>query len=153
MSEKNIDYKETDDLEIKLQAALNDDRNKTLMDTSLEEISSIKRGVLETIPFALSSDRHDVFNKLSEYVYIDQMNDFKPGAYLRWIALTDATITKKSLRRGAFFCNIQIGIDECFVVCQMGGRYIQFPMDECVVFQKLTQMEQLILDAFTVIST
>ena len=84
-------------------------------------------------------------------MYVDQADEFKSGAYLRWISLTDETLTKDSLNRGAFFCNIQIGKDECFVVCKKGPYYFQIAMDECIIFQKLSQMDQLLLEAISTI--
>lgn len=158
MSTENNDDEYSDDedyddiIEQQLQDALDDDRNKSLLEMSNDEIKNVKHSVIYSISAIKSTkDKEEILNKLDEYMYVDQADEFKSGAYIRWISLTDETLTKDSLNRGAFFCNIQIGKDECFVVCKKGPYYLQFAMDECIIFQKLSQMDQLLLEAISTI--
>ena len=142
-----------DDIEQQLQDALNDDKNKSFLETSRDEIMNIKRSVIYSISTIKETKyKEEILNKLDEYIYVDQVSEFKPGAYLRWISLTDETLTKPSLNQGAFFCKIQIGTNECFIVCKKGNYFFQIAMDECIVFQKLSQMEQLLIEAIDTIN-
>ena len=85
---------------------------------------------------------------LKGYKFVDEMNDLKYGTYLRWISLVDPKNIE--LNRGALFCEIKITDDGVFIVCKGFGfipKYFQIKMDECLLFQKLTEQEQILLQA------
>ena len=54
------------------------------------------------------------------------------------------------LTKGAMFCEIKITDNGVFIVCKNIGyttKHFQIKMDECLVFQKLTSQEQVLLSA------
>ena len=89
----------------------------------------------------------DLLNKLKDYKYIDEMNELKYGTYLRWIPLKDPENIE--LRRGAIFCEIKIKDEGVFIVLKNWNRasHFQIKMDECLLFQKLTDQELVLLSA------
>ena len=90
----------------------------------------------------------DLLNKLKDYKYVDEMDDLKYGAYLRWIPLEDPT--NITLTKGAMFCEIKITDNGVFCVCKNMGfppRHFQIAMDKNLIFQKLTNQELVLLSA------
>jgi hypothetical protein len=83
---------------------------------------------------------------LTHYIYVDEINNLKYGSYLKWISLK--TPDNLQLTHGAFFCNIKITDNGVYIVCKnYANRHFQIKMDECLLFQKLTDQEKVILHA------
>ena len=90
----------------------------------------------------------DIFNKLKDYKYVDEMNELKYGAYIRWIPIEDPT--NIYLTQGAMFCEMKITDNGVFCVCKNYGfkaRHFQISMDKNLIFQKLTDQELVLLSA------
>jgi hypothetical protein len=90
----------------------------------------------------------DIMKKLRDYKYVDEMSDLKYGTYIRWICIEDHK--KISLVKGAIFCEMKITDDGVFLVCKNYGynsKHFQIKMDTCLIFQKLTDQEQILLSA------
>jgi hypothetical protein len=86
--------------------------------------------------------------KLKEYKYVDEMNELKYGAYIRWIPIEDPT--NIYLTQGALFCEMKITDDGVFCVCKNYGfksKHFQLSMDKNLIFQKLTDQELVLLSA------
>jgi hypothetical protein len=79
---------------------------------------------------------------LKDYKYVDELHQLTTGAYIRWVNLR----TKK-LINGGFVVRVDIEEDGILVVCKNRNRFFQCWMDECVLFQKLSLQEQIILKA------
>jgi hypothetical protein len=90
----------------------------------------------------------DLLKKLRQYKYVDEMSDLKYGTYIRWICIEDPK--KISLVKGAIFCEMKITDEGVFLVCKNFGyssRHFRIPMDTNLIFQKLTDQEQILLSA------
>ena len=131
----------------KLLKALDDETNENLFNFTTKKILEMNLQVLKE----LHLDRNetlDILKKLKEYKYVDEMNDLKYGTYLRWIPLNDPE--NIHLTKGAVFCELKITDNGVFIVCKNLGystKHFQIKMDECLVFQKLTQQELVLLSA------
>jgi len=131
----------------KLLKALDDESNDQLFNLTTKKILEMNLQVLKE----LQLDRNEtleILKKLKEYRYIDEMNDLKYGTYLRWIPLNDPE--NIHLTKGATFCELKITDNGVFIVCKNFGystRHFQIKMDECLVFQKLTPQELVLLSA------
>ena len=131
----------------KLLKALDDESNDNLFNFTTKKILEMNLQVLKE----LQLDRTEtliILKKLKEYKYVDEMNDLKYGTYLRWIPLNDPE--NIHLTKGAVFCELNITDNGVFIVCKNLGystRHFQIKMDECLVFQKLTQQELVLLSA------
>lgn len=131
----------------KLLKALDDETNENLFNFTTKKILEMNLEVLKE----LQLDRNetlDMLKKLKEYKYVDEMNDLKYGTYLRWIPINDEK--NIHLTKGAVFCELNITDNGVFIVCKNFGystKHFQIKMDECLVFQKLTQQELVLLSA------
>jgi hypothetical protein len=131
----------------KLLKALDDDSNETLLDFTTEKLREMTLKILSELNLP-KKETFDLFNKLKDYKYVDEMDDLKYGTYLRWIPLEDPT--NITLTKGAMFCEIKITDNGVFCVCKNMGfppRHFQIAMDKNLIFQKLTNQELVLLSA------
>ena len=90
----------------------------------------------------------DIYNKLKDYKYVDEMNDLKYGTFIRWIPIEDPT--NIYLTKGAIFCEMKITDDGVFCICKNYGyktRHFTLSMDKNLIFQKMTDQELVLLSA------
>jgi hypothetical protein len=131
----------------KLLQALDDDTNETLLNFTTKKIKEMNLKVLKELQLS-KSDTLELLKKLDAYKYVDEMNDLKYGAYIRWIPIEDPTNIE--LTKGALFCEMKITDDGVLCVCKNLGfskRHFQISMDKSLIFQKLTDQEQVLLSA------
>ena len=131
----------------KLLKALDDDSNEFLFNYTSKTLMEMILSILKQLELP-KSETLQLLKKLKGYKFVDEMNDLKYGTYLRWISLVDPKNIE--LNRGALFCEIKITDDGVFIVCKGFGmypKYFQIKMDECLLFQKLTEQEQILLQA------
>jgi len=131
----------------KLLKALDDTSNEGLLNFTTEKIKEMNLNILKEL--ALSKvETLELFKKLNGYKYVDEMNELKYGTYLRWISVKDPN--NIYLTKGALFCEVNITDNGVNIVCKnmgSGCRHFQIKMDECLLFQKLTQQELVLLNA------
>jgi nanoRNase/pAp phosphatase (c-di-AMP/oligoRNAs hydrolase) len=129
----------------KLIKALDNENNEALFQYTTKQLRAMNANILKEIdlPHALQKE---YMQKLKEYRYIDDMKDLHYGAFLRWIPLTD--LDNLVLQTGATLCEIQVKDKRISLICKnFAHRYFRFNMDECLVFQKLSSQEQVLLCA------
>jgi hypothetical protein len=84
--------------------------------------------------------------KLKGYRYIDEINDLKYGGFIKWIPITDPNYIP--LHHCGIICDIKITDSGVLIACKnFMHRHYTFKMDECLIFQKLTSQEQIIINA------
>ena len=131
----------------KLLKALDDESNENLFNFTSKKILEMNLNILKELQLD-RSETLQILKKLKEYKYIDEMNDLKYGTYIRWIPINNPE--NIHLTKGAMFCEIKITDNGVFIVCKNIGyttKHFQIKMDECLVFQKLTSQEQVLLSA------
>jgi hypothetical protein len=131
----------------KLLKALEDESNDTLFNFTLEKIREMTLKILNELHLT-KKETIDIFNKLKNYKYIDEMNELKYGTFIRWIPIEDPT--NIYLTKGAIFCEMKITDDGVFCVCKNFGfpcRHFQLSIDKNLIFQKLTDQEMVLLSA------
>lgn len=131
----------------KLLKALDDESNDTLMNFTSKSIREMNFNILKELSLS-KKETTDLFNKLKDYKYVDEMSDLKYGTFIRWIPIEDPTDI--SLTRGALFCEMKIKDDGVYCVCKNYGfppRHFQISMDKNLIFQKLTDQELVLLSA------
>jgi hypothetical protein len=88
----------------------------------------------------------DYLTKLKQYRYIDELNDLKIGAFIRWIPLADPE--NIHLTQGGIICDIKITDKGIALVCKnFAHKYYHLNPDELMIFQKLSGQEQVLLAA------
>jgi len=131
----------------KLLKALDDESNENLFNFTSKKILEMNLNILKELQLD-RSETLNILKKLKEYKYVDEMNELKYGTYLRWIPINNPE--NIHLTKGAIFCELKITDNGVFIVCKNLGystKHFQIKMDECLVFQKLTGQEQVLLSA------
>jgi|688.fasta_scaffold102077_4 hypothetical protein len=129
----------------KLMIALDNNKNESIMNLTTVKIQEMIFKILKE----LHLDRElmiNYFKKLKGYKYVDELNDLKYGGFIRWIPITDPDYLP--LNQCGIICDIIISDDGIYIVCKnFMHRHYRFKMDECLIFQKLTSQELIILNA------
>jgi hypothetical protein len=88
----------------------------------------------------------DYLKKINGYRYVDEINDLKHGSFIRWIPITDPNYLP--LHHCGIICDINITDNGVLIKCKnFMHRHYTFKMDECLIFQKLTSQEKVIITA------
>jgi hypothetical protein len=128
-----------------LVKALDNDENEHLINMTSEKLNNMKREILTEIQLS-PQEVAEYMQKLREYKYIDEMNHIRHGSFIRWIPISDPE--NIHLTSGGIICDIKIADTGVHLVCKNFARkHYQIKMDECLVFQKLSGQEQVLLAA------
>jgi hypothetical protein len=133
----------------KLLNALDDETNITLLNFTTKTIKELNRKIINELSLS-KEEKLSILKKLDGYKYVDEPNDLKYGAYIRWISLEDTENGKAHLAKGAIFCELKISDSGMYCVCKNYGYYskcFQLSMDKHLLFQKLTNQELVLLSA------
>ena len=129
----------------KLLKALDDESNENLFNFTSKKILEMNLNILKELQLD-KNETLQILKKLKDYKYIDEMNDLKYGTYIRWIPINNPE--NIHLTKGAVFCEIKITDNGVFITCKnFMHRHYTFKMDECLIFQKLTSPEKVIIYA------
>lgn len=136
----------------KLLKALDDITNDNLFNFTTKKIQEMNLKVLKELHLS-KEDTLTILEKLKDYKYIDEMDELKYGTYIRWIPLINPKVI--DLKRGALFCEMDITDNGVQLKCKNFGyipTYFRIKLDENLVFQKLTDQEQVLLSALNHLS-
>jgi hypothetical protein len=146
-----------------LKQALDNDQNNAIYDETNASIVDKKRKVLSQ--FDLSRTKiADLMEKLQNYRYVEDLNDLRTGAYLRWVYIGDEENDNEffdddnqdfHLNKGALFCETKVEADGLYIICKTyQGKFFQFPMNgDYLFFQKLSAQEQTILNTIDAVAS
>jgi len=136
----------------KLLKALDDESNENLFNFTTKKIQEMNLKVLNELNIS-KKEKMIFLEKLKDYKYVDEMDDLKYGTYIRWIPLINPKTI--DLKKGAVFCEIVITDNGVQLKCKNFGykpNYFTIKFDENLVFQKLTDQEQVLLSALNHLS-
>ena len=136
----------------KLLKALDDDTNEPLLNFTSSKIKEMNYNILKELHLT-KDETQNLFKKLDNYKYVDEMNDLKYGTFIRWIPIDN--VKRITLLKGAIFCEMKITDDGVFLICKNFGynrRHFQISMDKNLLFQKLSEQELVLLSALDHIS-
>ena len=129
----------------KLMYALDNENNENIMNLTTQKILEMNLNILKELHLDKSTTLN-YLKKLKEYRYIDEINDLKHGAFIKWIPITDPSYLP--LHHCGMICEIKITDNGVFITCKnFMHRHYTFKMDECLIFQKLTSQEKVIIYA------
>lgn len=135
----------------KLIKALDNEENSYLMNLTNKKIKKIKLDILKE----LNLTRNELLlylEKLKDYRYVDEMNEMKYGTYIRWITIADPDDIQ--LTTGGIFCDLKIMENGVYIICKnFSHKHFQVKLDECLIFQKLTNQEKVLLSALDYLDT
>jgi len=128
-----------------LVEALDNDNNERIMSLTTKKIIEMNYNILKELLLEKSITLN-YLKKLKDYRYVDEIDDIKYGAFIRWIPITDPN--NIPLHYSGIICEIKITDNGVFIVCKnFMHRHYTFKMDECLIFQKLTDQERVIVSA------
>jgi len=128
-----------------LLKAVNNEDNQKLMSTSFSDLKTMKNDILQQLQLT-GEEMKDVHKKLKEYRYVDEIADLKFGSYIRYISICDPE--NMTLAKGGVLCDIIIndeGVNLTFK--NFMHQHFQIKMQECLIFQKLSNEEKVLLSA------
>ena len=129
----------------KLVTALDNTTNESIMNLSTKKILEMNLNILTELHLGKEVTM-DYLKKLKDYRYIDEIQDLRYGAYVRWIPINDPNYLP--LTYAGILCDIKITDTGVMLVCKnFMHRHYTFKMDECLIFQKLSEQERVILSA------
>tara|TARA_B100000214_G_C23633400_1_gene475100 strand:- start:156 stop:593 length:438 start_codon:yes stop_codon:yes gene_type:complete len=128
-----------------LLKAVQNEENKTLINTNFSEIKKIKNDILQKLQLT-KEDLKDLHKKLSKYRYVDEISDLRFGSFIRYIPIDDPD--NMYLACGGLLCDIIINDDGVNLTFKtFTHRHFQIKMQECLLFQKLSNEEHILLSA------
>ena len=133
----------------KLLESIENDKNDYLQNKSMKIIT---KEIYETIQNLQLSQKTklEYCQKLLGYRLVDDVHELHVGKHVRWIreqVLTNGQA--KVLTNGGIVTTIKFLDNGTQVLCKSSGqRFIQFKFDECIIFQKMSLEEQLIMMAY-----
>ena len=129
----------------KLLCALENDDNESIMNLTTKKIMEMNLKILKELQLDKLLTL-DYLKKLKGYKYIDEINELKYGSFVRWIPISDPNYLP--LHHCGIICEIKI-IDDWVLITSKNfmHRHYTFKLDECLIFQKLTSQEQIIINA------
>jgi hypothetical protein len=146
-----------------LLQSIESDKLLSISKLSYDKINTIKYNVLTRIGLEDDDDLESILLKLSDYRYVEELQDIHHGAFIRYIPLIvkkgDKNNSDESnesnepneiqLKQGGFICDIKILGSGVQLLCRNHFRKMfQLKLDEVLLFQKLTKQEEIILSVF-----
>jgi hypothetical protein len=119
---------------------------KEIADSKLStshEIKIMKNTMLQRLMFDKDEMKH--YNKLlTNYRYIDEIDELKYGSYIRWFNINKNKTLK--LLNGGFIIDITTKNDDIIILCKNGlNRLFSLKMNETIIFQKNTKQEEVLI--------
>ncbi len=123
--------------------SIENERNDYLEDKTM---TSVHEDILEVLDEQQiqDEDKDKFFKKLMDYRYVEEINELHTGKYVRWIRKTNNKLTN-----GGIIMDVKFMDTGTQILCRNAcNKFIQIKFDECIIFQKLSVEEQLILLAY-----
>jgi len=125
--------------------ALDNDNNEGIVDLNMAIIAKNKNDILQKLRLP-RNELVALQKKLKLYRYIDDLKDIRFGGYIRWISLKNPEVIK--LTNGGIVCDIKEINDDIHIKCKNRmNMMFQIKMSEIILFQKISDQEQVILKA------
>jgi hypothetical protein len=126
-------------------SALDNENNESIMNLTSKKIFEMNYNIIKELHLDKPTTI-DYLKKLKGYMYVDELNELKHGGFIRWIPITDPTYLP--LNHCGMICDIKITDNGVLITCKnFMHRHYTFKMDECLIFQKLTTQEKIIINA------
>jgi len=130
--------------------SLDNDRNLSISKLTYDKINNMKYNMLERL--GMNDDElESMLHKLADYRYVEELQDIQHGAFIRYVPLTSKNRQKEDiiLKNGGFICEVKILGSGVHLLCRNHFRKIfQLKLDEVLIFQKLSNQEEIILSVF-----
>ena len=140
-----------------LLKALDNEENTTFINLNTKKINKMKSEIIKELNIQ-SNKTSEIIKKLKKYMYIDEISELRYGSFIRWINIkyndtnnldSDSNSSKNIyLNNGGILCEINITDEGMLLTCRnFMNKFHKIKMDECLIFQKLSGQEQVLLSA------
>jgi len=127
-----------------IMTALENEKNSDILDMDYSSFNQMKNDALQRL--LLPRETLKRYNaSLKHYRYVDELPELNVGAYIRWINLINPKNIK--LTNGGVVCDIKIDDDVTILCRNRMNLMFQLRFSSCIVFQKLTYQEKVLLSA------
>ena len=109
--------------------------------TDTKTIKARKIQILQNITIE-KEELLQYYKLLSQYRYIDEVDELRMGNYIRFFNLDTKTV---KLGRGGFLADIQVHNQRIVLLFKNRNRFFKLRMDECILFQKNTAQENILI--------
>jgi hypothetical protein len=131
--------------------ALSNDNNETVLELDYATIAKHKNELLQQLNLP-KEELIKLHKQLKLYRCVNTLEDLRFGSYVRWISLKNPERIK--LTNGGIVCDIQEKQDDIIVKCKNKMNMLfQFKLAEILLFQKLSDQEEVILKALKYLQT
>lgn len=132
------------DLDINvLLKTLDNEKTSYLENKTVDDFLKENMDIVKSIDGINKDHVRSICDKLVSYRYVENLFDLHKGKHIRWIRLNSAD---KKLTNGGMVMNITFLDNGTHVLCRnSANKFIQIKFDDCVIFQKFTTNELLIL--------
>lgn len=134
-----------DTIDINEIIAMSENENMDYInEKTMNDILTIVYNSLKEIPIS-EKRRNEIYGKLAGYRVIENIYELHKGKHIRWIRYNNP----EKITNGAIVAEIKFYDNGTHVLCKtIQNRIFQIKYDECLIFQKLTTGEQLVLMAY-----
>ena len=126
-----------------LKTSLDNENNESIFDLTNSIIKERKEEIINELPITKKM-KNEFIKKLKEYRYIDELQEFHIGCYIRWIKL-DNPEEELKLTNGAILISIKLNNNVSLICKNFMNSHFTINFDENLIFQKLSYQEQIIL--------
>ena len=131
------------DAEKLFEKAIENEANESILKLNNRKIKQIKNDLFQKLHFN-KDDLKTLHKKLKDYRFVDDISEINYGRYIRWINMN--YLENLKLTNGGIICEILATNNGTTITCKNNmNRLFRIKMDECLIFQKLTDQEKLIL--------
>jgi ethanolamine ammonia-lyase large subunit len=131
-------------MEIELEKIMDDIDKYKLHDLSTDIIKNRKSEILNQI---LDDDELNKYKDiLEDYRYVDEVDELRIGSYIRYFVLKrekDKEVLK--LMRGGFIADIIASKENIMILCKNNNIFWKIKINNCVIFQKNTKQEEVLI--------
>ena len=133
----------------------------TWIDTWLENIAQkeeIYHYLENKTTQSIQHEKHEILSLYPEsekwskslymYRFVNDLQDLRLGSYIRWIRCSLET-GDCSLTNGGILLQIKFLKNGTYLVCKSGKKMMQYELDKCKTFQKMTAEEWIVLMAYS----
>lgn len=141
------------DINTLLQKALNNETNENIMKLDKNTVSKQKNDILQQLGLSRIKLK-EIHKNLKDYRYVNDLSDLNYGCFIRWINIKNPDKELK-LTNGGFVVDFKLTDKGLLIQCRniLNNKRIKkkysifhFYYDECIIFQKLTQQEEVLLE-------
>lgn len=136
MSNNEILHETLDDI-------VNELDNKNLLHLNSSKIKELKNNILQKLYFK-REELLEYHKKLKDYRFVDELDEIKIGAYIRWFNLNNMDNLK--LTNGGIILDIKTGIDDILIICKNNyNKIFTLFLNKCIIFQKINYQENILI--------